>query len=89
MNPIIQTLKDHNVSDEKIVEVFQALTQNPLEAMSIISTLGIEQSKLQALMMMVMTNPDLIKQAVDELGLDFSKVEEAKEILKENQQQQQ
>ncbi|PKG40493.1 DUF2999 family protein [Psychromonas sp. Urea-02u-13] len=85
MNPIIQTLKDHDVSDQKIVEVFQALTENPLGAMAIITTLGIPQEKLQALMMMVMTNPDLIKQAVEELGLDFAKVEEAKAKLQENQ----
>jgi hypothetical protein len=85
MNPIIQTLKDHDVSDQKIVDVFQALTQNPLGAMAIIATLGIPQEKLQPLMMMVMTNPDLIKQAVEELGLDFSKVEEAKAKLQENQ----
>jgi hypothetical protein len=85
MNPIIQILKDHNVTDQKITEVFQALTQNPLGAMSIIATLGISQEKLQPLMMMVMTNPDLIKQAVEELGLDFTKVEAAKEKLQQNQ----
>ncbi|HEY7866397.1 MAG TPA: DUF2999 family protein [Psychromonas sp.] len=84
MNPIIQTLKDHNVNDEKITEVFQALTQNPLAAMTIIQSLGIPQEKLQALMMMVMTNPDLIKQAVEELNLDFSKVEAAKAELQES-----
>lgn len=84
MNPIIQTLKEHNVSDQKITEVFQALTENPLGAMGIIATLGIPEEKLKALMMMVMTNPDLIKQAVEELGLDFSKVESAKEKLKES-----
>jgi len=39
------------------------------------------------LMMMVMTNPDLIKQAVAELGLDFSKVESAKEKLQEANKQ--
>lgn len=89
MNPIIQTLKEHNVSDEKIKEVFQALTENPLSAMSIITTLGIPEEQLKSLMMTVMTAPDLIKQAVEELGLDFSKVEEAKEIIKEKQQQQQ
>ncbi len=83
MNPIIQTLKEHNVSDEKIKEVFQALTENPLAAMTIIQGLGIAQDKLQALMMMVMTNPDLIKQAVEELGLDITKVESAKEKLQE------
>jgi hypothetical protein len=32
-----------------------------------------------------MTNPSLIKEAVEELGLDFSKVEEAKAKLEENQ----
>lgn len=85
MNPIIQTLKDHNVSDHKITEVFQALTQNPLAAMTIIQSLGIPQEKLQPLMMTVMTNPDLIKQAVEELKLDFSKVEAAKVKLQENQ----
>ena len=85
MNPIIQTLKEHNVSDEKIAEVFQALTQNPLAAMAIIQSLGIPQEKLQPLMMQVMTNPALIKEAVEELGLDFSKVEEAKAKLEENQ----
>lgn len=88
MNPIIQTLKDHNVSDDRITEVFQALTQNPLAAMTIIQGLGIAQDKLQALMMMVMTNPDLIKQAVEELNLDFSKVEAAKATLQESKAQQ-
>jgi hypothetical protein len=83
MNPIIQTLKDHNVTDDKITEVFQALTQNPLAAMTIIQSLGIPQEKLQPLMMMVMSNPDLIKQAVEELKLDFSKVEAAKAKLQE------
>jgi len=34
--------------------------------------------------MMVMTNPDLIKQAVEELKLDFSKVESAKAKLQES-----
>ena len=85
MNPIIQTLKEHNVSDEKIAEVFQTLTQNPLAAMAIIQSLGIPQEKLQPLMMQVMTNPSLIKEAVEELGFDFSKVEEAKAKLEENQ----
>jgi hypothetical protein len=84
MNPIIQTLKDHNVTDEKITEVFQALTQNPLAAMTIIQSLGIPQEKLQPMMMMVMSNPDLIKQAVEELNLDFSKVEAAKATLQES-----
>ncbi|PKH04271.1 hypothetical protein CXF72_02040 [Psychromonas sp. MB-3u-54] len=84
MNPIIQTLKDHNVTDQKISELFEALTQNPLSAMTIIQSLGIPQDKLQPLMMMVMTNPDLIKQAVEELNLDFSKVEAAKERLQES-----
>ncbi len=86
MNPIIQTLKDNNVSDQKITEVFQALTDNPLAAMAIIGTLGIPQEKLQPMMMMVMTNPNLIKEAVNELGLDFSKVEQAKEKLKQAEQ---
>lgn len=85
MNPIIQTLKNHNISDHKIAEVFQALTQNPLAAMTIIQSLGIPQDKLQPLMMMVMTNPDLIKQAVEELKLDLSKVEAAKAKLQDNQ----
>ncbi len=81
MNPIIQTLKQHDISDEKIAEVFQALTQNPFAAMAIIQSLGIPQEQLQPLMMQVMSNPALIKDAVEELGLDFSKVEEAKEKL--------
>ena len=84
MNPIIQTLKDHNVTDEKTTEVFQALTENPLAAMTIIQSLGIPQEKLQQLMMMVMTSPDLIKQAVEELKLDFSKVEAAQAKLQES-----
>ena len=85
MNPIIQTLKDNNVNNDKITEVFQALTENPLMAMGIIESLGIPPEELKALMMMVMGNPDLIKQAVEELNLDFSKVEAAKAKLQENQ----
>lgn len=83
MNPIIQMLKDHNVSEEKINELFQTLTDNPLMAMGIIQQLGIPPEKLQALMGLVMTQPELIKEAVEELGLDFSKVEAAKSKLKE------
>ena len=82
MNPILQLLKDANISDEKTKEIFQALTENPLMAMSTIGELGIAPDKLQAVMMQVMTNPDLIKDAVNELGLDFSAVEKAKQQLK-------
>jgi len=81
MNPIIQILKDHHVNDQKITELFQALTQNPLAAMTLIQGLGIAQDKLQLLMMTVMGNPGLIKEAVEELNLDFSKVEAAKAKL--------
>jgi hypothetical protein len=84
MNPIIQTLKDHNVNDQKITEVFQALTQNPFAAMTTIQSLGIPPEKLQPLMMLVMSNPNLIKQAVEELNLDFSKVEAANAKLQQN-----
>jgi len=83
MNPIIQMLKEENISEEKINELFQTLTENPLMAMGIIQQLGIPPEKLQALMGLVMTQPALIKEAVEELGLDFSKVEAAKSKLKE------
>ena len=81
MNPIIQLLKDANIGDEKIKEIFQALTENPLMAMATIGQLGIPPEQLQPVMMQVMTNPALIKEAVEELGLDFSAVEKAKEQL--------
>jgi hypothetical protein len=51
--------------------------------MAVIQQLGIPSEKLQEIMGIVMTQPNLIKEAVEELGLDFSKVEEAKEKLKE------
>lgn len=81
MNPIIAILKEQNISDDKINELFQALTQNPLMAMGIIGQLGIPPEKLQHLMGLVMQNPVLIKEAVLELGLDFAKVEAAKAQL--------
>ncbi|KPA51890.1 DUF2999 family protein [Photobacterium lucens] len=81
MNPIIALLKENNISDEQINEIFLTLTQNPLAAMTTISQLGLPQDKLQALMAQVMQNPILIKEAVEELGLDFAKVEEAKAKL--------
>ncbi|ANU39282.1 DUF2999 family protein [Vibrio scophthalmi] len=81
MNPIIALLKENNISDQQIGEIFQTLTQNPLAAMATISQLGLPQDKLQLLMGQVMQNPALIKEAVLELGLDFTKVEAAKEQL--------
>ncbi|PWI32597.1 hypothetical protein DI392_14340 [Vibrio albus] len=81
MNPILAMLKENNISNEQVSELFQALTQNPLAAMATISQLGLPQESLQALMGQVMQNPALIEDAVKELGLDFSKVEEAKEKL--------
>ncbi|MFB9136284.1 DUF2999 family protein [Vibrio olivae] len=83
MNPIIAMLKENNISDQQIHDIFQALTQNPLAAMATISQLGLPQEDLQKLMGQVMQNPALIKEAVDELGLDFSKVEEAKQKLQQ------
>ena len=83
MNPILAILKEHNISDAQISELFQTLTENPLMAMGVVSQLGIPQDKLQQLMGLVMQNPALIKEAVEELGLDFSKVEEAKAKLKQ------
>jgi len=81
MNPIIQLLKDANISDEQIKDIFQSLTENPIMAMTTIGQLGIPPEKLQPVMMQVMTNPELIKEAVEELGLDFSAVEKAKQTL--------
>ncbi|GLT13722.1 DUF2999 family protein [Vibrio algivorus] len=81
MNPILALLKENNIEDAQIREIFQELTTNPLAAMATISQLGLPQEKLQILMAQVMQNPALIKDAVDELGLDYSKVEEAKEKL--------
>lgn len=81
MNPIIAILKEHNVTDAKINELFQALTDNPLMAMGIIGQLGIPPEKLQQLMALVMQNPAVIKEAVLELGLDLAKVEAAKAQL--------
>ncbi|MCY9828992.1 DUF2999 family protein [Vibrio chagasii] len=81
MNPILAMLKENNISDAQISELFQTLTENPLAAMATISQLGLPQDKLQMLMGQVMHNPALIKEAVEELGLDFSKVEAAKEQL--------
>ena len=81
MNPILAMLKENNISDAQISELFQTLTENPLAAMATISQLGLPQDKLQMLMGQVMQNPALIKEAVEELGLDFSKVEAAKEQL--------
>ncbi len=81
MNPIIQILKEQNISDEKTAAIFKELTENPLMAMNTIGSLGIAPEKLQAVMMQVMTNPNLIKEAVNELGLDFSAVEKAKQKM--------
>ncbi|MEL0630255.1 DUF2999 family protein [Psychromonas aquatilis] len=81
MNPIIALLKEHNVSDEKIKALFEALTDNPMMAMGLIQQLGISSEELQRLMGLIMAQPELIKEATDELGLDFAKVQEAKEKL--------
>jgi TRAP-type mannitol/chloroaromatic compound transport system permease large subunit len=81
MNPIIAMLKENNISDAQINEIFEALVQNPLAAMATISQLGLPQEQLQLLMGQVMQKPQLIKEAVEELGLDFSKVEAAKQQM--------
>ncbi len=52
-------------------------------AMTFIAQLGIPPEKLQAIMSLVMADPGLIEEAVNELGLDLSKVEEAKAKLKD------
>ncbi len=83
MNPIIAMLKEHNISDEKINELFQTLTDNPLNGNGCYSATRYSAWKATSMMGLVMTQPDLIKEAVDELGLDFSKVEAAKSKLKE------
>jgi len=84
MNPIIQLLKEENISDQQIESIFKELTQNPLAAMTTIGNLGIAPEKLQPVMMQVLTNPQLIKDAVQSLGLDLSAVEQAKKQIDAN-----
>jgi len=81
MNPIIAILKEHNVSDKKVKSLFEALTENPMMALSLVQELGIPPEQLKLLMGTIMTQPHLIKEATDELGLDFAKVQEAKDKL--------
>jgi hypothetical protein len=81
MNPIIAMLKEHNVSDDKIKSLFETLTDNPMMAMGIIQQLGIPPEQLKQLMGTIMMQPELIKEATEQLGLDFSKVEAAKNKL--------
>lgn len=81
MNPIIKTLKDLNISEDKIKELFQTLTENPMAAMGIIGKMGLQPEKMKEIMGSIMMNPGIIKEAVEELGLDFSAVEKAKETL--------
>ncbi len=83
MNPILAILKEHNISDAQISELFQTLTENPMMAMATVGQLGIPAEKLQQMMALVMQTPTLIKEAVIELGLDFSKVEAAKAQLQQ------
>ncbi|MCL1048638.1 DUF2999 domain-containing protein [Shewanella abyssi] len=83
MNPILAILKEHNISDTQISELFQTLTENPMMAMATVGQLGIPAEKLQQMMGLVMQTPTLIKEAVTELGLDFSKVEAAKAQLQQ------
>ncbi|EGR0262125.1 DUF2999 family protein [Vibrio cholerae] len=83
MNPILAMLKENNISNEQINELFQTLTQTPLAAMATLAQLGLPQDKMQMVLAQVMQNPALIKQAVEELGLDFAKVEAAKAKLQQ------
>ncbi|MGO2011631.1 MAG: DUF2999 family protein [Pseudoalteromonas sp.] len=85
MNPIIATLKEHNVSDEKVHELFQAFTENPMAAMALVQQLGIPPEQLQQLMGLVMTQPHLIKEASDELGISDAEFAKAKEQLNNQQ----
>lgn len=82
MNPIIQLLKNQNVSEEKVKELFETLTNNPFGALQFIQGLGFPPEELQKMISMVMQQPALIKDAVNELGLDFSAVEKAQETMK-------
>lgn len=81
MNPILSLLKENNISDEQINDLFKTLTENPLGAMVTLSQLGLPQDKLQAVMTQVMQNPAILEEAVQELGLDENKLNEAKEKL--------
>ncbi|NMP16690.1 MULTISPECIES: DUF2999 family protein [unclassified Thalassotalea] len=82
MNPIIALLKQENISDEQITDLFQQMTENPMVAMATITQLDIPQDRLQPILMQVMSNPALIKDAVSELGLDTEALAQAAQKLK-------
>ncbi|MGK0366940.1 MAG: hypothetical protein ACI9QD_000071 [Thermoproteota archaeon] len=84
MNPILEILKELKIDQDKIKELFKTLTENPMMAMGLVQKLGIPTEKFQKIMGLIMTQPGLIKEAVEELGLDFSAVEKAKEKLKDS-----
>jgi hypothetical protein len=81
MNPIISLLKKLNINETDIKALFTTLTENPMNAMVEIQKLGVPTEQLQTLMMMVMTTPALIKEAVEELGLDVSVFKKAQEKM--------
>ena len=82
MNPIIETLKEHNVSDEQVHALFSAFLENPMMAIAQIQQLGIPPEKLQQLMALVMTQPNLIKEAAESHGINAEQVEQAKQQFK-------
>lgn len=84
MNPIIALLREAKVTDEQINQVFTAATQNPMMAMVHVQQLGLPAEELQKVVMLVMTDPGLIQEAAQELGLDLTKVAEAKEKLQQS-----
>ncbi|QJY41356.1 DUF2999 family protein [Vibrio cholerae] len=83
MNPIKAMLKENNISNVLINSLFQTRTQNPLAVMATLAQLCLPQDKMQILLAQLMQNQALIKQAVEELGLDYAKVEPAKAKLQQ------
>ncbi len=83
MNPIKKILEDHQVTQEKVVDLFTTFKSNPMEALMKFQALGLPQEKLQEMMGLIMSSATLFEETVKEYGLDLNEVLEAQKKAEE------
>lgn len=68
--------KQHNIDNQRLVELVEQLKTNPMAAMGLLQGLQLPPETMQQLMGVVMTNPAAIDEFAVELGISQADIDE-------------
>ena len=70
-----------NIPEDKVADLIAAVKTNPMQALSMIHELGVDQNEMHKIMNELMENPEALNEVMNEAGISMDDVNNAKNNL--------